>query len=204
MNETEASIMKIRTDFVTNSSSSSFILTIKFELDNGETIMWEGKSDVGEGAYEYIQLSARKSPMELGQADSISAMVEMLKESVGEGIKEYEDEEPFKPIFDDKSGFVESLKQISSMEEIRKITIEGYEDTFNDWEDGPEAFDEIVTYDLKTRVQTSVGVGNTWIESEGTGGALDFARERVIKETPEGYFVEKRSKNYPDQEEELF
>ena len=37
------------------------------------------------------------------------------------------------------------------MEEIRKITIEGYEDTFNDWEDGPEAFDEIVTYDLKTR-----------------------------------------------------
>ena len=47
--------MKIRTDFVTNSSSSSFILTIKFELDNGETIMWEGKSDVGEGAYEYIQ-----------------------------------------------------------------------------------------------------------------------------------------------------
>ena len=83
-----------------------------------------------------------------------------------------------------------------------------YETVFNfakyDWEDGPEAFDEIVTYDLKTRVQTSVGVGNTWIESEGTGGALDFARERVIKETPEGYFVEKRSKNYPDQEEELF
>lgn len=37
--------MKIRTDFVTNSSSSSFVLTLKFELANGEILAWEGQSD---------------------------------------------------------------------------------------------------------------------------------------------------------------
>lgn len=36
--------MKIRTDFVTN-SSSSFVLTLKFELANGEVLAWEGQSD---------------------------------------------------------------------------------------------------------------------------------------------------------------
>ncbi len=33
--------MKFRTDFVTNSSSSSFLLTLKVELKNGKTIEFE-------------------------------------------------------------------------------------------------------------------------------------------------------------------
>ena len=67
--------MKIRTDFVTNSSSSSFVLSLKFELTNGETISWEGLSDCGEGAYDYVQLSARKSPEELGSCGAVEELV---------------------------------------------------------------------------------------------------------------------------------
>ena len=37
------------------------ILSIKFELNNGEEISWAGVSDCGEGSYDYVQLSATKS-----------------------------------------------------------------------------------------------------------------------------------------------
>ena len=52
--------MKFRTDYVTNSSSSSFILSLKFELTNNEEISQKGASDCGEGANEYIELTAKK------------------------------------------------------------------------------------------------------------------------------------------------
>lgn len=78
------------------------------------------------------------------------------------------------------------------MDEIAKITIEGYEDTFRDYDDGPEAFDDIVTYDMKTKTQTAIGIGSDYIESEGTGGALDFEHFPALQETPDGYFDAKR------------
>lgn len=183
-------IIKIRTDFVTNSSSSSFILTLKFELTNGEVISWEGVSDCGEGSYDYGQLSTRKSPKELGSCDSIESLIEMVKGSVGEGILDYG--EGFAPIFSDDSPIIESLKKLTSMDDIAKITIEGYEDTFRDYDDGPEAFDDTVTYDMKTKTQTAIGIGSSCIESEGRGGALDFEHFPAMQDTPDGYFDAKR------------
>lgn len=175
--------MKIRTDFITNSSSSSFVLSLKFELTNGESISWEGFSDCGEGAYDYIELSATKSPEELGSCNTIDELVDMLKES----IVGYEN-----PVLDDDSSVIESLKALSSMEDIAKITIEGYEETFEDYDDGAYASDEIVTYDLKNKKQTATAFGFDYIECEGTGGSLNFSHGAEWQDAPEGYFEEKR------------
>ena len=180
--------MKIRTDFVTNSSSSSFILSVKFELNDGREIGWEGVSDCGEGAYNYISLVANKSPKELGTCENIDELVKMLQESIGED--NYCD--GVNPVLDEGMEIISELKKLSSVEDISKITIEGYEDTFHDWEDGPEAFDDIVTYDMKTKTQTAIGIGNDCIECEGNGGYLNFHHNYKLQETPEGYFETKR------------
>ena len=194
--------MKFRTDYVTNSSSSSFILSLKFELTNNEEISWKGASDCGEGAYEYIELTAKKSPEELGTCKTIEGLIEMLKTSIGEDDYDF----GINPIFDDESEIIKKLRNLSSINDIAKIIIEGYEDTFKDWEDGPEAFDDIVTYDMRTKKQTAIGIGNNYIECEGNGGHLDFSHDIKMKETPEGYFDEKRNDSafccgYEDEED---
>lgn len=129
----------------------------------------------------------------------------IIIESVKEGLErddEYDDEFCSINVFTEESSFIKQIKEINSMDEIAKITIEGFEDAgYNIEEDdysGPYANSKIVSYDLINKKGSLVRYGyDGYIETgEGTGGELNFSTngiKRVSKKQPDDWYEEKKS-----------
>ena len=80
--------MKIRTDFVTNSSSSSFVLEICIELTDGKGLMFKangGTAETGIIDYFWSDATVTVSPKQLGTAKSVQELIELLKNGVYDG-----------------------------------------------------------------------------------------------------------------------
>lgn len=163
--------MKIRTDFVTNSSSSSFMLVIRIGLKNGNVLRFMGDGGVGEGTEEYYELTVNESPETLGKCKSIDDLIKMLQRSVVQGHDTYYDksEEPEDLVLDDYEPIIDGLRKLDSMDEIDTITING--DLFGR---GEQYQYKHYTYYRDKKITVYDEGGDEYINDEGTGGSIRF------------------------------
>lgn len=179
--------MKIRTDFVTNSSSSSFVVSLRIELRNGRALTFQGSGSCGEGSNsDFYDLKVSVSPKQLARAGSVDELIALLKNGVKDDeckILDENDTERNQMIsrwtasgytdgiqtYDQALSFSQSLALIPKMEDIRSISISG------DEQGRYNRYYRKFTYDCDTGSYTQSSRGMPFEKNGGSGGNLVFS-----------------------------
>lgn len=160
--------MKIRTDFVTNSSSSSFTLTIRISLTDRNYVSFSGTAYPDEPEYgEFFKGSAyvHTSPKQLGAAESVDELISLLQGGVIDDLFYKK-----RKIFTNRSRFVKDIRQeISSIDKVEKITIRASR------ESGSAEQIMNYTFNRKTNEYTGKIKGRDFYTDGERGGELLFS-----------------------------
>ena len=203
--------MKIRTDFVTNSSSSSFVLEICIDLENGKSLLFEANGGTAESGiidYFWSDATVTVSPKQLGNAKSVQELIELLKNGVYDGWVSEGDK-----LFENVSTggykrkhnpthFIAMIQEyVHSIEDISRIVITGNESgglyTFSD-----PHYHRTFAYSPKTGDYVCTIDGCEFEKDGSSGGDLLFTDEAEAQEverigygygaiTTKGYAIQK-------------
>ena len=166
--------MKYRSDFVANSSSSSFVINIDIGLKSGDIISFDDISFCGEeptGGYFDADISIYVSPKELGLAKSVDELIRLLTEGIvddisDDGVRVFE-----KPLPDGwTEDFIQNIRdKVKSMDDIVYITITGEEQNYVE-------YIRSFTYNRETGVYSGYVDGEP-IECDGGNGGDFFLND---------------------------
>ena len=171
--------MKFRKDFVTNSSSSSFVVEIGITLKNGDYICFEGNGGTPEtGRIDYFDGDAivKVSPKQLGNSKNVDEMIQLLTDGViddlwDEEIQIFSDDNTDEEETDDlwsAHTFIEEIREkIKSMDDISSIKIRGDEENYC-------CYNRTFIYDRENDKYYGFQQGEEFEKDGSSGGDLQF------------------------------